>query len=65
MILDEFINGFDFIGIVEVRIFICDFCIEWGKIILIFSYIFFEIVLLVDDIGIIDYGILLEEESFV
>lgn len=65
LILDEFINGFDLIGIVEVCFFICEFCDIKGKIILIFSYIFLEIFLLVDDIGIIDYGVLLEEESFV
>lgn len=63
LVLDELINGFDFIGIVEMRKFIRDLSVEYGKIIFIFSYIFLEILLLVDDIGIIDYGVFLEESS--
>lgn len=64
LILDEPINGLDPIGIAEVRSFICDLCHERGKTILISSHILSEIALLADDIGIIDHGVLLEEESF-
>lgn len=63
LILDEPINGLDPIGIAEVRTFIRDLCTERGKTILISSHILSEIALLADDIGIIDHGILLEEES--
>lgn len=63
LILDEPINGLDPIGIAEVRNFIRDLCTERGKTILISSHILSEISLLADDIGIIDNGILLEEES--
>lgn len=63
LILDEPINGLDPIGIAEVRSFIRDLCKERGKTILISSHILSEISLLADDIGIIDHGILLEEES--
>ncbi len=63
LILDEPINGLDPIGIAEVRSFIRDLCNERGKTILISSHILSEIALLADDIGIIDHGILLEEES--
>ncbi|MCC0663928.1 ABC transporter ATP-binding protein [Clostridioides sp. ZZV15-6597] len=63
LILDEPINGLDPIGISEVRTFIRDLCTERGKTILISSHILSEIALLADDIGIIDNGILLEEES--
>ena len=63
LILDEPINGLDPIGIAEVRSFIRDLCNERGKIILISSHILSEIALLADDIGIIDHGVLLEEES--
>ena len=51
------------IGIAEVRSFIRDLCSERGKTILISSHILSEIALLADDIGIIDHGVLLEEES--
>ena len=61
LILDEPINGLDPIGIAEVRSFIRDLCNERGKTILI--SILSEISLLADDIGIIDHGALLEEES--
>ena len=64
MILDEPINGLDPIGIAEVRSFIRQLCDEKGKTVLISSHILSEIALLADDIGIIDHGTLLEEESF-
>lgn len=63
LILDEPINGLDPIGIAEVRSFIRDLCKKRGKTILISSHILSEIALLADDIGIIDRGVLLEEES--
>ncbi|MDE6387854.1 MAG: ABC transporter ATP-binding protein [Lachnospiraceae bacterium] len=63
LILDEPINGLDPIGIAEVRSFIRGLCKERGKTILISSHILSEIALLADDIGIIDHGVLLEEES--
>lgn len=63
LILDEPINGLDPIGIAEVRSFIRELCDAKGKTILISSHILSEISLLADDIGIIDKGLLLEEES--
>ena len=63
LILDEPINGLDPIGIAEVRSFIRVLCDAQGKTILISSHILSEIALLADDIGIIDHGVLLEEES--
>lgn len=63
LILDEPINGLDPIGIAEVRSFIRELCDVRGKTILISSHILSEISLLADDIGIIDHGKLLEEES--
>ena len=63
LILDEPINGLDPIGIAEVRDFIRELCDTSGKTILISSHILSEISLLADDIGIIDHGTLLEEES--
>ncbi len=63
LILDEPINGLDPIGIAEVRSFLRALCRERGKTILISSHILSEIALLADDIGIIDRGVLLEEES--
>ncbi len=63
LILDEPINGLDPIGIAEVRSFIRKLCDVRGKTILISSHILSEIALLADDIGIIDHGKLLEEES--
>lgn len=63
LILDEPINGLDPIGIAEVRTFIRELCDRGGKTILISSHILSEIALLADDIGIIDRGVLLEEES--
>ncbi len=63
LILDEPINGLDPIGIAEIRSFIRELCDARGKTILISSHILSEIALLADDIGIIDHGVLLEEES--
>lgn len=63
LILDEPINGLDPIGIAEIRAFIRELCDAGGKTILISSHILSEISLLADDIGIIDHGRLLEEES--
>lgn len=63
LILDEPINGLDPIGIAEVRSFIRELCTHRGKTILLSSHILSEIALLADDIGIIDHGVLLEEES--
>lgn len=63
LILDEPINGLDPIGIAEIRSFIRDLCDIQGKTVLISSHILSEIALLADDIGIIDHGVLLEEES--
>lgn len=63
LILDEPINGLDPIGIAEMRDFIRELCSVTGKTILISSHILSEISLLADDIGIIDHGVLLEEES--
>lgn len=64
LILDEPINGLDPIGIAEVRAFLRELCDRKGKTILLSSHILSEIALLSDDIGIIDQGVLLEEESF-
>lgn len=63
LILDEPINGLDPIGIAEVRTFIRQLCDKKGKTILISSHILSEIALLADDIGIIDDGVLLEENN--
>lgn len=62
LILDEPVNGLDPIGIAEVRVLLRTLC-EKGKTILISSHILSEISSLADDIGIMDKGILLEEES--
>lgn len=64
LILDEPTNGLDPIGIAEVRTFIRKLCDQKGKTILLSSHILSEIALLADDIGIIDQGVLLEEETF-
>ena len=63
LILDEPTNGLDPIGIAAVRDFIKDLSVKRGKTILISSHILSEIQLLADDIGIIDRGVLLEENS--
>lgn len=63
LILDEPVNGLDPIGIAEIRSFIRRLCSEQGKTVLISSHILSEIALLADDIGILDHGVLLEEES--
>ncbi len=63
LILDEPVNGLDPIGIAEIRTFLRRICDEKRKTILISSHILSEIELLADEIGIIDHGILLEEEN--
>ena len=63
LILDEPTNGLDPIGIAEMRNFIKELSVKRGKTILISSHILSEIALLADDIGIIDHGLLLEENS--
>lgn len=63
LIFDEPINGLDPIGIAELRKFILDLCKLKEKTIIISSHILSEIKLIADDIGIIDNGKLLEEES--
>lgn len=63
LILDEPVNGLDPIGIAEVRTFIRQLCDEKGKTVLISSHILSEIARLADDIGIIDQGVLLEEDN--
>ncbi|WP_074435061.1 ABC transporter ATP-binding protein [Clostridioides difficile] len=63
LILDEPTNGLDPIGIAEVRDFIIDLSVKKGKTILISSHILSEITLLADTVGIIDKGVLLEENS--
>lgn len=65
LILDEPTNGLDPIGIAEMREFIRRLSEERGKTILISSHILSEIAMLADDIGIIDHGVLLEENSMV
>ena len=63
LILDEPVNGLDPIGIAEMRDFIRRLCKEQGKTVLLSSHILSEVALLADDVGIIDHGRLLEEES--
>ena len=61
LILDEPINGLDPIGIAEIRDLLKAFA-KKGKTILVSSHILSEIELLADDVGIINNGVLLEEE---
>ena len=61
--LDKQNNGIAQIGIAEIRSFIIQLCNERGKTILISRHNLSEIALFADDIGIIDHGTLLEEES--
>lgn len=63
LILDEPTNGLDPIGIAEIRNFLKELSQDRGKTILISSHILSEMQLLADDIGIIDHGVLLEENS--
>ena len=63
LLLDEPINGLDPEGIVEFRNLLLRLNQERQTTILISSHILSEIALLADDIGIIDKGVLLEEES--
>ncbi|MGE7676415.1 ABC transporter ATP-binding protein [Lysinibacillus sp. NPDC094403] len=63
LILDEPTNGLDPIGISEVRDLLKKMCEREGKTILISSHILSEIELLVDDIGIINSGNLLVEDT--
>jgi len=63
LILDEPINGLDPIGIAEVREFIRNLSVKEGKTILISSHILSEVSMIADDIGILDHGVLLEEET--
>lgn len=63
LILDEPINGLDPIGIAEMRAFLLDLCHHQRKTILLSSHILSEIAQLADDVGIIDHGNLLEEET--
>ena len=63
LILDEPTNGLDPIGIAEVRAFIRSLSEKEGKTILVSSHILSEISMLADDIGILDHGVLLEEET--
>ena len=62
LILDEPFNGLDKDGVADMRKYLLELK-ERGKTILISSHILSEIALLADDIGIIDHGVLLEENS--
>lgn len=63
LILDEPTNGLDPIGIYEMRKFIRNLCEQEKKTILISTHILSEIELLADDIGIIDQGKLIMENT--
>ena len=63
LILDEPTNGLDPIGIAEMRKFFKDLSVSFGKTILLSSHQLSEIEQLVDTIGIIHEGVLLEECS--
>ncbi len=64
LILDEPTNGLDPIGIVEIRKFIKNLCLEKEISILISSHILTEIEQLADTIGILHNGNLLEESNY-
>jgi bacitracin transport system ATP-binding protein len=64
LILDEPTNGLDPIGIAEMRRFLKDLCAEKKITLLISSHILTEIEQLVDSIGILHNGILLEEIDY-
>ncbi|MCL2386279.1 MAG: ABC transporter ATP-binding protein [Defluviitaleaceae bacterium] len=61
LILDEPINGLDPIGIHEIRKFLLSLCRERGTTIFISSHVLSEIELLVDVIGVMHEGQLVEE----
>ena len=63
LILDEPINGLDPSGIHEMRELLRSLNTQKNITILLSSHILSEISLMADDIGIIDHGVLLEEES--
>lgn len=63
LILDEPVNGLDPVGINEVRKYLKKLCTEKGTTILISSHILTEIEKLVDTIGVIHQGKLIEEIS--
>ncbi|HSO25313.1 MAG TPA: ABC transporter ATP-binding protein [Methanobacteriaceae archaeon] len=63
LILDEPVNGLDPVGINEVRKYLKKLCTEKGTTILISSHILSEIEKLVDTIGVIHQGKLIEEIS--
>ena len=64
LVLDEPTNGLDPIGIAEMRELIKRLSVERGKTILISSHQLAEIEQIVDDIGIIHQGVLVEECDF-
>ena len=63
LILDEPTNGLDPAGIKQIRDLLRMLCTEYDITIIVSSHILSEISLLADDVGIIDHGKLLEEES--
>lgn len=63
LILDEPSNGLDPIGIAEMRALLRRLCEQEGKTILLSSHILSEVDQLADDIGILDHGVLLEEDT--
>lgn len=64
LVLDEPTNGLDPIGIAEIREYLITLSKTYGKTILISSHQLFEIEKLVDDIGIIHKGKLLNEMAY-
>jgi len=63
LILDEPVNGLDPVGICETRKYLLRLCKEKGTTIFISSHVLNEIEQIVDVIGIIDQGKLLEETN--